>query len=72
MERAGWSDDGGVGRARAGLVAAGAPLVEAETGEGARGEEVGGARMHAQVAGAGEYRAGKEADGVGRAREIRS
>lgn len=49
---------------------AGPPLLKAATGEVATDEELGGAEMHAQVAGTGEYLAENDADGIRLAREI--
>jgi geranyl-CoA carboxylase beta subunit len=56
------------GRARAFL--AGPPLLKAATGEIATEEELGGADMHTQVSGLGEYLAEDDADGVRLAREV--
>ncbi len=56
------------GRARAFL--AGPPLLKAATGEIATDEELGGAVMHTQVSGLGEYLAEDDADGVRLAREV--
>ena len=46
------------------------PLLLAATGEVATAEELGGAEMHAQVAGTAEYLAENDADGIRLAREI--
>ncbi|MCP5281339.1 MAG: acyl-CoA carboxylase subunit beta [Rhodoferax sp.] len=56
------------GRARAFL--AGPPLLKAATGEIATEEELGGADMHTQVSGLGEYLAEDDADGVRLARDV--
>jgi len=56
------------GRAKAFL--AGPPLLKAATGEIATDEELGGAVMHTQVSGLGEYLAEDDADGVRIAREV--
>ncbi|MCC6212433.1 MAG: acyl-CoA carboxylase subunit beta [Burkholderiales bacterium] len=58
------------GRAKAFL--AGPPLLKAATGEIATDEELGGAVMHTQVSGLGEYLAEDDADGVRLAREVLS
>ena len=57
-------------RNRAKLFLAGPPLLKAATGEVATDEELGGAEMHAQVAGTAEYLAQNDADGIRMAREI--
>lgn len=49
---------------------AGPPLLKAATGEVATDEELGGAEMHAQVAGTAEYLAENDADAIRQAREI--
>lgn len=49
---------------------AGPPLLKAATGEIATDEEIGGARMHAQIAGTADYLAKDDADGIRIAREI--
>ncbi|HLR18023.1 MAG TPA: acyl-CoA carboxylase subunit beta [Alcanivoracaceae bacterium] len=49
---------------------AGPPLLKAATGEIATDEELGGAEMHAEVAGTAEYLAENDQDGVRLAREI--
>jgi geranyl-CoA carboxylase beta subunit len=49
---------------------AGPPLLKAATGEIATDEEIGGAEMHAQVAGTADYLAENDADGIRIAREI--
>jgi geranyl-CoA carboxylase beta subunit len=56
------------GRAKAFL--AGPPLLKAATGEIATDEELGGAEMHTQVSGLGEYLAEDDADGIRYAREV--
>lgn len=57
-------------RNRAKMFLAGPPLLKAATGEVATDEELGGAQMHAQVAGTAEYLAENDADGIRLAREI--
>lgn len=49
---------------------AGPPLLKAATGEIATDEELGGATMHAEVAGTGEFLAENDADGIRLAREV--
>ena len=49
---------------------AGPPLLKAATGEIATDEELGGAEMHTQISGVGDYLAQNDADGVRLAREI--
>ncbi|MEZ5714895.1 MAG: carboxyl transferase domain-containing protein [Paracoccaceae bacterium] len=49
---------------------AGPPLLKAATGEIATDEELGGAEMHTQVSGVGDYLAEDDADGIRIAREI--
>lgn len=49
---------------------AGPPLLKAATGEIATDEELGGAEMHTQVSGVGDYLAEDDADGIRLAREI--
>ncbi len=58
------------GRAKAFL--AGPPLLKAATGEIATDEELGGAVMHTQISGLGEYLAEDDSDGVRLAREVLS
>jgi geranyl-CoA carboxylase beta subunit len=58
------------GRAKAFL--AGPPLLKAATGEIATDEELGGAAMHTQISGLGEYIAEDDSDGVRLAREVLS
>ncbi len=57
-------------RKRTKMFLAGPPLLKAATGEIANDEELGGAEMHAQVAGTAEYLAENDADGIRLAREI--
>lgn len=52
------------------MLLAGPPLLLAATGEVATAEELGGAEMHAQVAGTAEYLAENDVDGIRIAREI--
>ncbi|MEN2396801.1 geranyl-CoA carboxylase subunit beta [Pseudomonas halotolerans] len=66
----GLSDYVVVVRDTARLFLAGPPLLKAATGEVATEEELGGAQMHAQVAGTAEYLAENDADGIRLAREI--
>jgi geranyl-CoA carboxylase beta subunit len=49
---------------------AGPPLLKAATGEIATDEEIGGAEMHAQIAGTADYIAENDADGIRMAREV--
>ncbi len=49
---------------------AGPPLLKAATGEIATDEEIGGAEMHAQIAGTADYIAENDADGIRLAREV--
>lgn len=49
---------------------AGPPLLKAATGEIATDEDLGGAEMHTQVSGVGDYLAQDDADGIRLAREI--
>lgn len=57
-------------RGQAKMFLAGPPLLKAATGEIATDEELGGAEMHATVAGTAEYVAENDADGIRIAREI--
>jgi geranyl-CoA carboxylase beta subunit len=57
-------------RKKARVFLAGPPLLRAATGEIAGEEDLGGAEMHAQVAGTSEFLAENDADGVRLAREI--
>ena len=66
----GLSDYVVVVRDKARLFLAGPPLLKAATGEVASEEELGGAQMHAQVAGIAEYLAENDADGLRIVREI--
>ncbi|WP_285420572.1 geranyl-CoA carboxylase subunit beta [Pseudomonas sp. efr-133-TYG-5] len=66
----GLSDYVVVVRGKAKLFLAGPPLLKAATGEIATDEELGGAEMHAQVAGTAEYLAENDADGIRQVREI--
>jgi len=66
----GLSDYMVVVRKRSQMFLAGPPLLLAATGEVATGEELGGAEMHAQVAGTAEYLAENDTDGIRIAREI--
>jgi geranyl-CoA carboxylase beta subunit len=66
----GLSDYVVVVRGKAKMFLAGPPLLKAATGEIATDEQLGGAEMHAQVAGTAEYLAENDADAVRTAREI--
>lgn len=66
----GLSDYVVVVRGKAKMFLAGPPLLKAATGEVATDEELGGAEMHAQIAGTAEYLAENDADAVRIAREI--
>ncbi|MBC3775938.1 acyl-CoA carboxylase subunit beta [Pseudomonas sp. SWRI99] len=66
----GLSDYVVVVRGKAKLFLAGPPLLKAATGEIATDEELGGAEMHAQVAGTAEYLAENDADGIRQVRDI--
>ena len=68
----GLSDYVVVVRGKAKMFLAGPPLLKAATGEIATDEELGGAEMHAQIAGTAEYLAENDADGVRLARNIMS
>ncbi len=57
-------------RGKAKVFLAGPPLLRAATGEIAEDEELGGADMHATVAGTCEYLAEDDADGIRIAREV--
>ena len=59
-------------RGRAKVFLAGPPLVKAAIGEDASDEELGGAKMHAEVSGLAEYVAEDDAHGIRLAREIMS
>lgn len=49
---------------------AGPPLLLAATGEVASSEDIGGAELHAQIAGTAEYLAENDADGIRMARDV--
>lgn len=57
-------------RGRSRVFLAGPPLLKAATGEIAEAEDLGGAQMHCEVSGLGEYMAEDDADGIRIAREI--
>jgi geranyl-CoA carboxylase beta subunit len=57
-------------RGRSSIYLAGPPLVKAAIGEDASDEELGGAQMHAEVTGLGEYLAENDAHAIAVAREI--
>ena len=57
-------------REQAKMFLAGPPLLKAATGEVATDEELGGAQMHAEVAGTAEYLAEDDADGIRHARNV--
>ncbi|HEX4871880.1 MAG TPA: carboxyl transferase domain-containing protein [Nevskiaceae bacterium] len=57
-------------RKKAKVFLAGPPLLKAATGEIAVDEDLGGAEMHTQIAGTGEFLAETDADGIRIAREI--
>lgn len=57
-------------RKRSHMFLAGPPLLFAATGEVATEEALGGAEMHAQIAGTGEYLAENDADAIRMAREV--
>ncbi|WP_203141663.1 acyl-CoA carboxylase subunit beta [Marinobacter mangrovi] len=57
-------------RNKAKMFLAGPPLLKAATGEVATDEELGGAEMHAEIAGTAEYLAENDADGIRHAREV--
>ncbi|MGH8492678.1 MAG: acyl-CoA carboxylase subunit beta [Moraxellaceae bacterium] len=57
-------------RKRTQMFLAGPPLLFAATGEVASEEELGGAEMHAQIAGTGEYLAENDADAIRMARDV--
>ncbi|WP_250460977.1 acyl-CoA carboxylase subunit beta [Microbulbifer litoralis] len=57
-------------RDQAGMYLAGPPLLKAATGEIADGETLGGAEMHCQQSGSGDYLAENDEDGIRLAREI--
>ena len=66
----GLSDYVVVVRGKAKLFLAGPPLLKAATGEIATDEALGGAEMHAQIAGTAEYLAENDTDGLRIVREI--
>ncbi|NNL99971.1 MAG: acyl-CoA carboxylase subunit beta, partial [Gammaproteobacteria bacterium] len=51
-------------RKQATMYLAGPPLLKAATGEIATDEEIGGAELHTQIAGTGDYLAENDADGI--------
>ncbi|WP_323844552.1 acyl-CoA carboxylase subunit beta [Microbulbifer magnicolonia] len=57
-------------RGQTGMYLAGPPLLKAATGEVAVEEDLGGAEMHCQQSGSGDYLAEDDADGIRIAREI--
>ena len=57
-------------RGRSSIYLAGPPLVKAAIGEDATDEELGGAQMHAEVTGLGEYLAENDAHAIALAREL--
>ncbi|GAB1379188.1 geranyl-CoA carboxylase subunit beta [Pararhodobacter aggregans] len=57
-------------RGQATMYLAGPPLLKAATGEVATDEELGGAAMHTQVSGVGDYLAEDDADGIRLARAV--
>jgi geranyl-CoA carboxylase beta subunit len=57
-------------RGRSSIYLAGPPLVKAAIGEDADDEELGGAQMHAEVTGLGEYLAEHDAHAIALAREL--
>lgn len=57
-------------RKRSQMFLAGPPLLLAATGEVANGEDLGGAEMHAQIAGTAEFLAENDADGIRMARDV--
>ncbi|MBP0439937.1 acyl-CoA carboxylase subunit beta [Tianweitania sediminis] len=57
-------------RGRSHVFLAGPPLLKAATGEIADAEDLGGAQMHCEVSGLGEYMAEDDVDGIRIAREI--
>ncbi|MBL8361751.1 MAG: acyl-CoA carboxylase subunit beta [Rubrivivax sp.] len=57
-------------RGRSSIYLAGPPLVKAAIGEDAGDEELGGAQMHAEVTGLGEYLAENDAHAIALAREL--
>ncbi len=57
-------------RGRSSIYLAGPPLVKAAIGEDCTDDELGGAEMHAQVTGLGEYLAENDAHAIAMAREV--
>ena len=57
-------------RGRSKVFLAGPPLLKAATGEIANDEDLGGAELHTQVTGVGDYLAENDADGLRQAREV--
>ena len=57
-------------RGRSSIYLAGPPLVKAAIGEDASDEELGGAQMHAEVTGLGEYLSDNDAHAIALAREL--
>ena len=57
-------------RGRSSIYLAGPPLVKAAIGEDASDEELGGAQMHAEVTGLGEYLSENDAHAIALAREL--
>jgi geranyl-CoA carboxylase beta subunit len=57
-------------RGRSSIFLAGPPLVKAAIGEDASDEELGGAQMHAEVTGLGEYLSDDDAHAIALAREL--
>jgi geranyl-CoA carboxylase beta subunit len=57
-------------RGRSSIYLAGPPLVKAAIGEDATDEELGGARMHAEITGLGEYLAENDAHAIALTREL--
>ncbi len=57
-------------RGRSKVFLAGPPLLKAATGEIARDEDLGGAELHTQVTGVGDYLAENDADALRQAREV--
>jgi geranyl-CoA carboxylase beta subunit len=57
-------------KGRSSIYLAGPPLVKAATGEDASDEELGGAQMHAEVTGLGEYLAENDAHAIALTREL--
>lgn len=66
----GLSDYVVVVRGQSKIFLAGPPLLKAATGEVATDEDLGGAEMHAEISGTGEFMAEDDADGIRIARDI--